>query len=434
MQHGIGNALLMTAAASSATNGVLQSNYSSQGPLLNQLFSQLPQVHTININGQQALFIPTPNATQLTQLIGLQQAVAAAAASVNSTNSSLNVPRTIALPARFIPTAGTINSSTSASIQIPINTRIISNPASINLTSNPFTQLNTTSTNIDNQTIQLNIPTQSPTLQLHCQPSTNGSLSFSFTNNASGQQQQQQQQQQQSQSRNMNVILLNGTNVTTQPIIAATNLLNHETQDFQQMTTAAQLQFPVNQLATQLLQALLEGGGGTQINPSQQQQQQQQTVTTTSLPPSTTMECESTNYNSSKIECDTNKSVINTENNNTLLLDAAKKWLTLGINITNDQRESTTPNDTNKRVIKRSRKSCECPNCIFFKSNVNNPSAITNSLKRTHRCHYSDCGKEYLKTSHLRAHLRVKNSLSTNQKLQPCSELFVQYTDSVLML
>ncbi|CAF0828356.1 unnamed protein product [Didymodactylos carnosus] len=387
-------------AASSTINGVLQSNPSaSQGLILNQMLSQLPQVHTININGQQALFIPTPNATQLTQFIGLQQAVAAAAASVNSATNSLNIPRTVTLPSQLIPTAGTTTTTPSASIQIPLNTRTFSSQTS----TNPFIQLNTTSGNIENRTVQLNAHSQTPTLQLHCQPSTNGSLSFSFTNNAPVQQQQQQQL-----SPNVNVIVLNGTNAITQPVTAATNLFNSEIQDFQQMTTAAQLQFPVNQLATQLLQALLGGGGNTQINSPQQQQTTTNTLLSSapSMIPQQQTICENTNYDT-KNKCEEDESVINTKSINKLLLGAAKKWLTLGANnINNNQRDLTTFNETTDRVLKRSRKSCECPNCIFFKSNVHNTIPITTSLRRTHRCHYPDCGKEYLKTSHLRAHLR----------------------------
>ena len=49
---------------------------------------------------------------------------------------------------------------------------------------------------------------------------------------------------------------------------------------------------------------------------------------------------------------------------------------------------------------KRTRRiACNCPNCI----NGENSKV---GKKKTHVCHYQDCGKMYGKTSHLRAHLR----------------------------
>ena len=49
---------------------------------------------------------------------------------------------------------------------------------------------------------------------------------------------------------------------------------------------------------------------------------------------------------------------------------------------------------------KRTRRiACNCPNCI----NGENSKV---GKKKTHVCHYQECGKMYGKTSHLRAHLR----------------------------
>lgn len=52
---------------------------------------------------------------------------------------------------------------------------------------------------------------------------------------------------------------------------------------------------------------------------------------------------------------------------------------------------------------KQSRKccKCQCPNCLIALD-----SPMTPSGKRTHICHYVDCGKQYGKTSHLKAHIR----------------------------
>ncbi|CAG5130395.1 unnamed protein product [Candidula unifasciata] len=45
---------------------------------------------------------------------------------------------------------------------------------------------------------------------------------------------------------------------------------------------------------------------------------------------------------------------------------------------------------------------CRCPNCV---NSSNNPGSSSNK-RRMHICHYPGCGKEYGKTSHLKAHLR----------------------------
>ncbi|KAI6654516.1 Transcription factor Sp4 [Oopsacas minuta] len=58
-----------------------------------------------------------------------------------------------------------------------------------------------------------------------------------------------------------------------------------------------------------------------------------------------------------------------------------------------------TPTTEYKPQKRTRRIACNCPNCI----NGENSKV---GKKKTHICHYQDCGKMYGKTSHLRAHLR----------------------------
>ena len=54
---------------------------------------------------------------------------------------------------------------------------------------------------------------------------------------------------------------------------------------------------------------------------------------------------------------------------------------------------------------RRPRVACTCPNCVNgVNSKANQPDG--NRKKKQHNCHYPGCGKVYVKTSHLRAHLR----------------------------
>ena len=57
------------------------------------------------------------------------------------------------------------------------------------------------------------------------------------------------------------------------------------------------------------------------------------------------------------------------------------------------------PNSEYKPQKRTRRIACNCPNCI----NGENSKV---GKKKTHICHYQECGKMYGKTSHLRAHLR----------------------------
>nr|AVT42527.1 zinc finger transcription factor Sp5 [Anoplodactylus insignis] len=58
----------------------------------------------------------------------------------------------------------------------------------------------------------------------------------------------------------------------------------------------------------------------------------------------------------------------------------------------NQQLPAITPPKQNRR--------CRCPNCVAAESNP------PDGKKRVHLCHIPGCGKEYSKTSHLKAHLR----------------------------
>lgn len=50
---------------------------------------------------------------------------------------------------------------------------------------------------------------------------------------------------------------------------------------------------------------------------------------------------------------------------------------------------------------------CRCPNCLSAESlGTNNDSDDANKRKHLHNCHIPGCGKAYVKTSHLKAHLR----------------------------
>lgn len=49
---------------------------------------------------------------------------------------------------------------------------------------------------------------------------------------------------------------------------------------------------------------------------------------------------------------------------------------------------------------------CRCPNCLSAESLATNETDDTNKRKHLHNCHIPGCGKAYVKTSHLKAHLR----------------------------
>ncbi|CAL1529897.1 unnamed protein product [Lymnaea stagnalis] len=55
-----------------------------------------------------------------------------------------------------------------------------------------------------------------------------------------------------------------------------------------------------------------------------------------------------------------------------------------------------------ERPAPRRCRRCRCPNCL---KSSNSPNSTPNK-RRMHVCHYPGCGKEYGKTSHLKAHLR----------------------------
>ncbi|KAL1498120.1 hypothetical protein ABEB36_008973 [Hypothenemus hampei] len=46
---------------------------------------------------------------------------------------------------------------------------------------------------------------------------------------------------------------------------------------------------------------------------------------------------------------------------------------------------------------------CTCPNCVNEENGIRSPG----TGKKTHICHFPECGKKYGKTSHLQAHLRM---------------------------
>lgn len=106
-------------------------------------------------------------------------------------------------------------------------------------------------------------------------------------------------------------------------------------------------------------------------------------------------------------------------------------------NNNNGNKQQTTGSTTNTTTLSRSqrryagRASCDCPNCLDLErlrrlgleppatENTNGneqPMTTINGKKLMHICHHAGCGKEYEKTSHLRAHLRWH----TSERMSAC--------------